>query len=93
MDRGYISKRCNIPSITRNEDEWDEIDFETDDVNYIFKMDNEDDDYSWYSNAALSKGSKIIMNIRWETLTIFTIEDQETIHKQIQESNFSSPFV
>ena len=56
-------------------------------------MDNEDDDYSLYSNAALSKGSKIIMNIRWETLTIFTIEDQETIHKQIQESNFSSPFL
>ena len=56
-------------------------------------MDNEDDDYSLYSNAALSKGSKIIMNIRWEPLTIFTIEDQETIHKKIQESNFSSPFV
>ena len=92
-----------ISGITLSKDEWDEIDFETD-VTDIFKMDSEDDDYSLYSlysNSTLLKGGKIIMNIRWEVLTICskklatmsTIGDQETIHKHIEGSNFSYPFV
>ena len=39
---------ANISSITRDKDEWDEIDFESDDVTDILKMESEADYYRFY---------------------------------------------